>query len=125
MRDVRDVTTILQAADNDKMDVVCTPGRIANVEAAWGLCEGCYRPDVVGERCELILLKRILFRALYDNSESGVFPEAVGIEMRFYVFLDVVNSSLGCSSAGEEVEQGDDLRFIEVFDIVEIEIPGT
>ena len=107
------------------MDVLCVPGSIANVEAAWGLCEGSYRPDVFGEWRELIWIERILLRPFYDNSESGVFTEAVGIEMRFHVVQNIVNSSLGCSSAGEEVEQGDDLRFIEVFDIVEIKIPGA
>ena len=104
MRDVRDVTTILPAADNDKMHVVCTPGRIANVEAAWGLCEGSYRPDVVGEWREFIWVERILFRPFYDNSESGVVTETIGIEMRFHILQDVVYSSHLCSGAGKEVE---------------------
>ena len=45
--------------------------------------------------------------------------------MRFHVVQDIVNLALWRSGAGEEVEQGDDLRFIKLFDIVEIEIPGA
>ena len=95
------------------------------MESAWALREGCYRPDVVGERCEFIWIERMLLWPFYDNSESGVFPEAVGIEMRFHIVQNVIYLSLWCSCAGEEIEQGDDLRFIEVFDNIEIEIPGA
>ena len=75
-------TGTLSAADNGEVDVVGTQGSSANVESAWALCEGCNRPDIVGEWREFILLERILFRVFYDDSESGVFPEAIGIEMR-------------------------------------------
>ena len=76
------------------MNVVGTPRSSANVESGWALCESCNRPDVVGERCEFILLERILFRVFYDDCESGVFPEAVGFEMRFYIVQNIVNTPL-------------------------------
>ena len=116
---------MLSATDDDEVEVVSIPGSNANMESTRALCEGSYRPDVVGEWREFIWLERILFRAFYDNSESGVVTVAVGIEMRFHVIQDIVDSSLRRSGAGEEIEQGDDLRFIEIFDIVEIEIPGA
>ena len=87
-------TGTLSAADNDEVDVVGTQGSSANVESAWALCEGCNRPDIVGKWCEFILLERILFRVFYDDCESGLFPEAVGIEMSFHVIQNIVNSPL-------------------------------
>lgn len=95
------------------------------MESAWALREGCYRPDVVSKRCEFIWIEWMLLWPFYDNSESGVFPEAVGIEMRFHVVQYIVYSAFRRLHAGIEIEQSDDLRFIEVFDIVEIEIPGA
>ena len=95
---------MLSATDDNEVKVVSIPGSNANMESAWTLCEGCNRPDVVGERCEFILLERILFRVFYDDSESGIFPEAVSIEMRFHVVQDVVNTALTCSCPGKEVK---------------------
>lgn len=87
-------TGTLLTTDNDEMNVVGTPRSSANVESAWALCESCNRLDVVGEWCEFILPERILFRVFYDDCESGVFPEAVGIEMSFHVIQNIVNSPL-------------------------------